>query len=117
MLFKNMYLTTSSCSPSRNSIITGRYPHNTGAPELHTEPPLEMISAAEELKNNGYYTVSSGKFHMGEYVRRGFDLIHEDRKITGLGGEKQWVNIIENRPKRSTIFFMVCSSRRAQRLG
>ena len=32
MLFKNMYLTTSSCSPSRNSIITGRYPHNTGAP-------------------------------------------------------------------------------------
>ena len=47
MLFKNMYLTTSSCSPSRNSIITGRYPHNTGAPELHTEPPLEMISAVE----------------------------------------------------------------------
>ena len=104
MLFKNMYLTTSSCSPSRNSIITGRYPHNTGAPELHTEPPLEMISAAEELKNNGYYTVSSGKFHMGEYVRRGFDLIHEDRKITGLGGEKQWVNIIENRPKDQPFF-------------
>ena len=51
MLFKNMYLTTSSCRPSTNSIITGRYPHNTGAPELHTEPPLEMISAAEELKN------------------------------------------------------------------
>ena len=104
MLFRNMYLTTSSCSPSRNSIITGRYPHNTGAPELHTEPPLEMISAAEELKNNGYYTVSSGKFHMGEYVRRGFDLIHEDRKITGLGGEKQWVNIIENRPKDQPFF-------------
>ena len=41
---------------------------------------------------------------MGEYVRRGFDLIHEDRKITGLGGEKQWVNIIENRPKDQPFF-------------
>ena len=27
LVFKNMYLTTSSCSPSRNSIITGRYPN------------------------------------------------------------------------------------------
>src|SRR4051812_29147741 len=34
--FTNFYLTTSSCSPSRTSIITGRYPHNTGAAELHT---------------------------------------------------------------------------------
>ena len=42
MIFNNMYLTTSSCSPSRNSIMTGRYPHNTGAPELHTEPPLDL---------------------------------------------------------------------------
>ena len=44
IIFKNAYLTTSSCSPSRNSIITGRYPHNTGAAELHTMPPIDMIS-------------------------------------------------------------------------
>ena len=87
MVFHNMYLTTSSCSPSRNSIITGRYPHNTGAPELHSEPPMEMITFAEELKNSGYYTVSSGKFHMGDYAREGFDLIHDNKKITGAGGE------------------------------
>ncbi len=34
--FDNAYLTASSCSPSRTSIISGRYPHNTGAAELHT---------------------------------------------------------------------------------
>lgn len=34
--FNNMFLTSSSCSPSRTSIITGRYSHNTGAAELHT---------------------------------------------------------------------------------
>ena len=109
MTFSNMYLTTSSCSPSRNSIMTGRYPHNTGAPELHTQPPLDMKSLAEELKNNGYYTVSSGKFHLGDYVRKGFDLIHENREITGLGGENKWVSTIENRPKNKPFFFWYAS--------
>ncbi len=34
--FTEAYLTASSCSPSRSSIITGRYPHNLGpAAELH----------------------------------------------------------------------------------
>ena len=35
MRFDRAYLTASSCSPSRSSIITGRYPHNTGAEQLH----------------------------------------------------------------------------------
>ena len=59
VIFNNTYLTTSSCSPSRNSIITGRYPHNTGAAELHTSPPIDMISFPEILKNNGYYTLQA----------------------------------------------------------
>ena len=109
IMFSNMYLTTSSCSPSRNSIMTGRYPHNTGAPELHSEPPLDMISLAEELKNSGYFTVSSGKFHMGDYVRKGFDLIYEDKKINGLGGEDKWVSTIVNRPKNKPFFLWYAS--------
>ena len=76
IVFKNTFLTTSSCSPSRNSILTGRYPHNTGAAELHTEPPIEMISLPEILKNNGYYTIQAGKFHLGEYAKRGFNKIY-----------------------------------------
>ncbi|MEN8678603.1 MAG: sulfatase-like hydrolase/transferase, partial [Akkermansiaceae bacterium] len=35
MKFQHAYLTANSCSPSRASIITGRYPHNTGAEQLH----------------------------------------------------------------------------------
>ena len=31
--FTNAYLSISSCSPSRCSIISGRWPHNTGACE------------------------------------------------------------------------------------
>ena len=108
-------MTTSSCSPSRNSILTGRYPHNTGAAELHTEPPVEMISFAELLKDDGYYTLQAGKFHMGEYAKRGFDQLHENKKANGPGGEKLWVESVKNRPK-SKPFFMWFASYDAHRV-
>ncbi len=101
--FDNFFLTASSCSPSRNSINTGRYPHNTGACELHTEPPLEMISFPEILKQNGYYTAQSGKFHMGKYAMRGFDVTSEGKEI-GDGGEELWLETIKNRPKEKPFF-------------
>lgn len=102
--FNNFYLTASSCSPSRNSIITGRYPHNTGAAELHTQPPVDMVSFPETLKNNGYYTVSSGKFHMGDYARRGFEVIHENVSEVGNGGEEKWMSAVTDRPKDKPFF-------------
>ena len=95
--FTNMFLTASSSSPSRNSIITGRYPHNTGGAELHTEPPDYMISFPEILRNNGYYTVQAGKFHMGTYARRGFDAVNENEKLNGDGGEELWVSCLHDR--------------------
>jgi len=101
--FDNFFLTASSCSPSRNSIITGRYPHNTGACELHTEPPLEMVSFPEILKQNGYYTGHSGKFHMGKYALRGFDVSTQGKEV-GDGGEEKWLETVQNRPKEKPFF-------------
>jgi N-sulfoglucosamine sulfohydrolase len=103
--FTNFFLTASSSSPSRNSIITGRYPHNTGGAELHTEPPDFMSSFPEILKQNSYYTAQAGKFHMGGYARRGFDLINENNKLNGDGGEELWVDCLKERP-RDKPFFM-----------
>ncbi|XOV93635.1 MAG: sulfatase [Bacteroidota bacterium] len=97
LMFNNFYLTASSCSPSRNSIITGRYPHNTGAPELHQTPPDFMESFPELLKKNGYYTGQSGKFHLGPYATRGFDVIYDKRAETGDGGEEMWIKTISER--------------------
>lgn len=102
--FTNFYLTASSCSPSRNSIITGRYPHNTGAAELHTEPPIDMLSFPELLRKNNYYSVQAGKFHMGEYAKRGFDIVYEKLAENGDGGEAMWVKSISERPKDKPFF-------------
>ena len=102
--FTNAYLTASSSSPSRNSIMTGRYPHNTGAAELHTEPPLDMISFPEIMRNNGYYSVLSGKFHMGEYAKRGFDKMNYNYAEIGDGGEKLWLKNLQESPKEKPFF-------------
>ncbi len=62
MKFNNAILTASSCSPSRISIMTGRYPHNTGAAELHTEPKTDFESMASRLKDNDSTRLDLSKY-------------------------------------------------------
>jgi N-sulfoglucosamine sulfohydrolase len=101
--FTNTFLTASSCSPSRCSIISGRYPHNTGAAELHTPLPAGMPTLPGELKKSGYYTVSAGKWHLGPDAKVDFDMVVE--KDNGNGGEKQWLRVMKERPKDKPFFF------------
>lgn len=107
MKFTNAYLTTSSCSPSRTSIISGRYPHNTGAAELHTPLPPGIEIFPEMLREAGYYTAQAGKWHMGDAPRRGFDVIHDSDM--GPGGEKMWVPVLKNRPEGQPFFLWLAS--------
>ncbi|MDF1815174.1 MAG: sulfatase [Verrucomicrobiales bacterium] len=107
MRFDNAYLTTSSCSPSRCSIITGRYPHNTGAPELHSPLPDSQLRFPELLREAGYYTVLSGKNHMFGNKDRSFDKI---TKGGGPGKEEDWVKHVENSPKDRPFFFWFAST-------
>ncbi len=100
MVFENAYLTISSCSPSRNSIITGRYPHNTGAPELHTVLPKDQSTFVQELKKAGYYTVLSGKNHMAKPEQLGFI----DSSDSKPAGSENWIRHLRNRPKDKPFF-------------
>ncbi|SJN44627.1 Choline-sulfatase [Sphingobacterium sp. JB170] len=111
LVFNNMYLTTSSCSPSRCSLISGRYPHNTGAPELHDPLPADQVMFPEILRNKGYYTALSGKNHMGNAVKKAFELISLGK---GPGAEEDWLSILQNRPKEKP-FFMWFASHDAHR--
>jgi N-sulfoglucosamine sulfohydrolase len=105
--FTNAYLTISSCSPSRCSIITGRYPHNTGAPELHTSLPEGHVLFPEVLKEAGYHTVLSGKHHMGDAADAAFSYISKGK---GPGKEGDWVSLVQERPKDRPFFFWFASS-------
>lgn len=109
MLFHNAYLTISSCSPSRNSIITGRYPHNTGASELHRILPEEQIRFPELLKENGYHTVLSGKVHGITTEDRAFNIITEGGWPEEPSASKDWVQLTKDRPLNKPFLFWFAS--------
>ena len=105
MRFTNAYLTTSQCSPTRCSVITGRYPHNTGAPELHMPLPPGQVMFSAILKQAGYYTAAAGKWHLGNYAMDAFDKIVGG----GPGGEERWVQLLQQRPKDKPFFMWFAS--------
>jgi arylsulfatase len=100
LVFDNAYLTISSCSPSRCSIITGRYPHNTGAPELHTSLPSSQWTFVQTLRAAGYHTVLSGKNHMAKPAQLGFEVASD----SGPSGSEKWLQHLHERPKDKPFF-------------
>ncbi len=62
--FENTFNTTSLCSPSRASILTGAYVHSHGVKNNHTPWTGEMPTFLEHLSDAGYATAFIGKWHM-----------------------------------------------------
>lgn len=85
------FYNTARCSPSRASLLTGLHPHQTGigiltydsGPEGYPgDLNDECVTIAEVLKNDGYRTYMSGKWHIAKSLeepsnnwplQRGFD--------------------------------------------
>jgi len=77
------------CCPTRASLMTGLYPHQAGMGDMVTRGGAKpgpyqgylndrCVTIAEALRNAGYTTLMSGKWHVGEDrphwpVDRGFD--------------------------------------------
>ncbi|MCD6582747.1 MAG: sulfatase-like hydrolase/transferase [Desulfuromusa sp.] len=62
--FENTFNTTSLCSPSRASILTGAYAHKHGIKNNHTPWTGQMPIFLENFSKNGYGTAFIGKWHM-----------------------------------------------------
>ena len=79
MRFTQGYAACPVCSPTRASIVTGKYPPRTGVTDyiggsrsgkLLPAPnadhlPLEEVTIAERLRDAGYATFTAGKWHLG----------------------------------------------------
>ncbi len=90
--FTNAYAACPVCSPTRASLLTGRYPARVGVTDwigahargrLLDAPyvdhlPLEEFSLAKALKRGGYQTWHVGKWHLGKRAyypeAHGFDV-------------------------------------------
>jgi arylsulfatase A-like enzyme len=64
--FKNAFVTTSLCSPSRASILTGAYSHVHTIVDNVSPEPGNNIYFPEYLQKAGYQTAFFGKWHIGE---------------------------------------------------
>lgn len=74
--FRNMFVTTSLCSPSRASYLSGLYAHSHRVLDNFTDFPQDLPSFPRRLHEEGYETAYIGKWHMGEEddrPRPGFD--------------------------------------------
>ncbi|MEZ6134005.1 MAG: sulfatase [Pirellulaceae bacterium] len=115
IVMHNAYLTASSCSPSRASIMLGRYPHNTGlASELHRPWAAGLPTLAESLRTSGYYTAQAGKYHMSQVadadgkvrLKQAFDREEQRGRVEGnSGGHGNWLKVTRERPRDKPFFF------------
>ncbi|MFT4094496.1 MAG: sulfatase-like hydrolase/transferase [Niabella sp.] len=82
----NFVTTSPICSPSRASLLTGRYCTRSGityviGPGNTITMPDDEVTIAEVLKMSGYTTAAVGKWHVGDYGsglpnKQGFDFFY-----------------------------------------
>lgn len=89
-LFTRAYSPNPLCMPARNSIFTGRYPHETGVTK-NARPAggslaAEFTCMGTYLKSAGYQAVYSGKWHLcldeKDPDTHGFEILESRTKLT-----------------------------------
>ncbi|MCD4718903.1 MAG: sulfatase [Desulfobacula sp.] len=87
IVFNNAFCTTSLCSPSRASFVTGQYAHKHGVTNNITPWNNKNVTVLELMKKGGYKTAFIGKWHMPGHLPelRGVDRFITFTAKTGQG--------------------------------
>jgi arylsulfatase A-like enzyme len=95
--FTQSYCSSPSSSPSRSSIITGMYPHQTGVNYDGLKPDSSIQNLGQIFRNAGYHTIWGGKWQLPESYPHitgtdtlpGFDLVNflSPEKTTNNGSD------------------------------
>lgn len=125
MRFEHCFCVNSICSPSRATILTGKYSHLNGVPTFNRFDGSQP-TVAKYLQQAGYYTGMIGKWHLGSeptgfdrwdilpgqgvYVNPTFINAHGRREIKGYVTDiitDLSLDFLKNRPKDKP-FFLMC---------
>ncbi|QHI68834.1 sulfatase [Tichowtungia aerotolerans] len=81
VVFRRAYCQSPICGPSRNSLLTGRYPHHTGLYSLDpmfrdVEALEDVVSLPQHFRKNGYWSATVGKIYHSKPDPESFDTNH-----------------------------------------
>ena len=93
--FNNAYCNSPICTPSRLSLLTGRYPHQIGAWDLGAIADRRYPTWGDYLMEAGYETVLCGRIHFNGSDRL---LGFSDRLLDDL---PRWCNASGRAPRRT----------------
>jgi N-sulfoglucosamine sulfohydrolase len=85
LLVQRAFGTTPQCSPSRISILSGKYAHATRTEDLHTPLPGGVRLLPSYLQARGYFTGHMAKTHYGPNAERQFQW-YSDSTAPALSG-------------------------------